>query len=89
MAPAYRRRWRRCCSCSRRPWPLRQPGETPTREQILETVAESTPHLTPDMILGLLAQRESARPEDAQVATGILERMTDETIASFVARSVD
>ena len=39
--------------------------ETPTREQILETVAESTPHLSPDMILGLMAQRESARPEDA------------------------
>ena len=62
--------------------------EAPTREQILETVAASSPHLSPDMMLGLMAQRESARPEDAQLATGILDRMTDETIASFVARSV-
>ena len=62
--------------------------QAPAREQILATVAESSPHLSPDMILGVMAQRDSARPDDSQLATGILDRMTDETIASFVARSV-
>ena len=36
-----------------------------SREQVLETVAESSPHLSPDMMLGLMAQRQSARPEDS------------------------
>ena len=40
------------------------------------------------MMLGLMAQRQSARPEDSELASGILDRMTEETIASFVARSV-
>jgi hypothetical protein len=62
--------------------------QAPSREEVLGTVAESTPHLSPDMILGLLAQRESPRPADSELATSILDRMTDETIASFVARSV-
>ena len=62
--------------------------QAPAREQILATVAESSPHLSPDMILGVMAQRDSARPDDSQLATGILDRMSDETIASFVARSV-
>jgi hypothetical protein len=62
--------------------------QTPTREEALGTVAESTPHLTPEMILGLLAQRDSQRPEDRELANGIVDRVTDSSIASFVAKSV-
>lgn len=62
--------------------------QAPTREQVLETVAESSAHLSPDVMLSLMAQRESPQPDDSQLATGILDRMTAEAIASFVARSV-
>lgn len=56
-------------------------------EQMVDTLAQSTGHFTPDMILGLLAHRES-RAEDAPLAGRIVEGMTDASIASFVARSV-
>jgi hypothetical protein len=59
-----------------------------TKEGVLQTIAASSAHLTPEMILALVAQRDSPRPDDAQLATGILDRMTDASIASFVARSV-
>jgi HEAT repeat protein len=62
--------------------------QVPTRDEVLETVAASSPHLSPNMILGLMGQRESAQSENSQLASSILDRMTDQTIASFVARSV-
>jgi hypothetical protein len=58
-----------------------------TPDRILDTVAEASPHFTPDMILGLLAHRGSGA-DGAALAGQIIDRMTDSSIASFVARSV-
>ena len=55
---------------------------------MLKTVAESTAQLTPDMILGLLTQRDSPQAEDRQLASAIVDQVTDSSIASFVAKSV-
>jgi len=57
-------------------------------EQVLDSIAASSPRLTPEMMLALLAQRSSPSAPGAQVATAVLERMTDGHIASFVANSV-
>jgi hypothetical protein len=54
----------------------------------LTNVARATPHLSPDMLIGLLTNRSAGRPEDAAIATGVVERIDDGTIASIVARSV-
>jgi HEAT repeat protein len=62
-------------------------GES-SRDQVLDTVAQASGHLTPDMILALIAQRDASRAEDGQLAASILDRMTDTSVASFVARSV-
>ena len=58
------------------------------RDEALTTVARATPHLSPDMLIGLLTNRMAARPEDAAIATGVVERIDDGTIAAIVARSV-
>jgi len=63
----------------------RTPGGT---DQALTTVARATPHLSPDMLIGLLTNRMAAKPEDAAIATGVVDRIDDGTIASIVARSV-
>jgi len=63
----------------------RTPGGT---GDALTTVARATPHLSPDMLIGLLTNRMAAKPEDAAIAQGVVERIDDGTIASIVARSV-
>lgn len=55
---------------------------------LLQTVADAGAQLTPDMLLAMLAQSRSGAPEEADLASGILTRMSDATVASFVARSV-
>jgi HEAT repeat protein len=57
-------------------------------ERVLNTMAASTSRLTPETLLGLLAARKAGTAEEAAVATSVIERMNDETIASFVANSV-
>ena len=57
-------------------------------EQALQTMAASMARLTPETLLGILAARRGENPEDAAVATSVVERMNDDTIASFVANSV-
>jgi uncharacterized tellurite resistance protein B-like protein len=59
-----------------------------SEEQALQTVAEASARLTPDMLLALLAERQSADPAQAQLASRVIERMGNETIATFVATSV-
>jgi hypothetical protein len=54
----------------------------------LTNVARATPHLSPDMLIGLLTNRSASKPEDAALATGVVDRIDDGTIASIVARSV-
>jgi hypothetical protein len=63
----------------------RTPGGT---DEALTNVARATPHLSPDMLIGLLTNRTAARPEDAAIAKGVVDRIDDGTIASIVARSV-
>jgi hypothetical protein len=57
-------------------------------EQALETIAASSAKLTPEMMLALLDQRTSPEPAEAAMANAVVDRMTDTTIASFVANSV-
>ena len=57
-------------------------------DNVLQTLADSSARLTPDMLLALLAQRQSPDPAAAQLANDVVERMSDNTIASFVAQSV-
>jgi hypothetical protein len=59
-----------------------------TTDSVLQTIADSSGRLTPEMLLAVLAQRKSADPEEASLATAVVDRMTDHTIASFVANSV-
>jgi hypothetical protein len=63
-------------------------GQGASREQILQTVAQAGARLSPDMLLALLAHRQSGDLGHAQLASGVLDRMSDGTIASFVANSV-
>ena len=57
-------------------------------EQALQTMAVSMAKLTPETLLGILAARHGGSPEDAAIASSVVERMNDDTIASFVANSV-
>jgi len=57
-------------------------------ERALQTMANSCGRLTPEMMMALLGSRQSASAHEAQMATAIMERMSDRTVASFVARSV-
>jgi hypothetical protein len=55
---------------------------------VLQTIADSSARLTPEMMLAVLAQRQSDHAERAALATAVVDRMSDHTIASFVANSV-
>lgn len=57
-------------------------------EAVLASIASSTARLTPEMLLAVLTASRAGSPEDAAMATAVLSRMTDDTIASFVANSV-
>lgn len=57
-------------------------------EHALQTIAASCAVLTPPMMLALLDQRRSGQPADAELATAVVERMAEETVASFMARAV-
>jgi hypothetical protein len=57
-------------------------------EQAQQTLADSCARLTPEMMLAMLGSRQSPNAADAQMANTLMERMSDQTVASFVARSV-
>src|SRR5688572_4947456 len=56
--------------------------------QALQTMADSCGRLTPEMMLAMLGSRQSSDAADAEMANALMERMSDQTVASFVARSV-
>jgi hypothetical protein len=58
------------------------------RETLLQTAAASAARLTPDMLLGLIAQARQAGAEDGAMVDDVLGRMSDQSIAGFVATSV-
>jgi hypothetical protein len=55
---------------------------------VLQTAAGAASKLTPDMMLGLIRQAQAPVREQAQVAAAVVNHITDDTIASFVANSV-
>ena len=55
---------------------------------VLQTAADATSHLTPEMLLSLIDHRRSPDAEQSQLAGAVVDRITDDTIASFVAGSV-
>jgi HEAT repeat protein len=55
-------------------------------EPVLGSMASATGRLSPEMIMGLLEQREV--DEGPQLMNAVVSRMTDGTIARFVARNV-
>jgi HEAT repeat protein len=57
-------------------------------DQAMQTMADSCARLTPEMMLAMLGSRQSSNADEAQMATSMMERMSDQTVASFVARSV-
>jgi hypothetical protein len=57
-------------------------------DRAFATIAASCASLTPDMMLALLERRASTNTDEADFVSNIVERMTDETMASFMARSV-
>ena len=63
----------------------RAQGDDPA--QVLDKAAQGLAGLTPDMVLALVKERKS--PERGDIASGLLERATDRSVAEFVARSVE
>ena len=57
------------------------------RDHVLETMGGAMDRLTPDMMLALLTARQSGGP-DAAIASSVIDGMSDDTVASFVANSV-
>ena len=64
-------------------WPKAQ-GE----DVVLQMAADSMSRLTPEMLLAVLRQRQSADREQAQIASAVIDRVTDDTAAEFVANSI-
>ena len=52
------------------------------RDDLLQTVAESTSRLTPDMLIGLIEQARAAEGQRSEVASEVVERIEDPTVAS-------
>lgn len=57
-------------------------------DAVLQTAADAMSRVTPDMLLAVLRQTMSPDPVQAQMATAVVNRLTDDTVASFVASSV-
>jgi hypothetical protein len=57
-------------------------------EPLLQTAAAAIAHLTPEMLLAVLAHRHDAANDSAAFLPAIVDRITDSTIASFVAGAV-
>ncbi|NOT26690.1 MAG: HEAT repeat domain-containing protein [Acidobacteria bacterium] len=58
------------------------------REDVLQNVAASTSWLTPDMLIGLIEKARAAEDQRSTLASEVVERIEEPTVASFVARSV-
>jgi hypothetical protein len=61
-------------------------GES-SKESVLQTVADSSARLTPDMLIAIIEQGR-AQDEQSEVAAAVIDRIGDDTAASFVARNV-
>ena len=54
---------------------------------VLQMTADGVSRLTPDMLLALVRHSQS-EGERAQIASAVIDRVTDETAASFVANAI-
>ncbi|MGH7338009.1 MAG: hypothetical protein ACREI7_10545, partial [Myxococcota bacterium] len=54
----------------------------------LKSIAQATSRLTPDMMLAMLSERDHGAEGDGPMVGQIVNRMTDRTIASFVAGNI-
>jgi hypothetical protein len=57
-------------------------------EKILQTVADSAPRLTPEMMVALVGEARAAGAGPKAAVDAVVDRMGDGAIASFVANSV-
>ena len=57
-------------------------------DAVLQTAADATSRLTPEMLLSLIDHMRSPEAEQSRLAGAVVDRITDDTIASFVAGSV-
>ncbi len=57
-------------------------------DRAIGTIAAACASLTPDTMLGILERRTGTNQEDASLVSTVVERMTDGTIATFMARAV-
>ena len=53
-----------------------------------ETIATSCARLSPDMMIAMLDRRQATNQEEADLVSTVANRMTDQAIASFMARAV-
>jgi len=53
-----------------------------------ETIATSCARLSPDMMIAMLERRQATNQEEADLVSSVANRMTDQAIASFMARAV-
>jgi hypothetical protein len=58
------------------------------KEGVLQTVANSASRLTPDMLIAVIEHARAPERAQSDVAAAVVERIGDNTIASFVAGSV-
>src|SRR5262245_37773722 len=54
-------------------------------ERAMQTMADACARLTPEMMLALLGERQTADATDAQMAAAIVDRVNEQCVASFVA----
>ena len=59
-----------------------------SKEGVLQTVARSSARLTPDMLIAVVEQARQSHGVQSDVAAAVVDRIGDNTIASFVAGNV-
>ena len=59
-----------------------------SKEGVLQTVADSSARLTPDMLIAIIEKAQAHQGQESDVAAAVVDRMGDNTIASFVAGNV-
>lgn len=57
-------------------------------ERAMQTMADACARLTPEMMMALLESRQSTDAGAAELATAIVDRVNEQCVASFVARSI-
>jgi hypothetical protein len=59
-----------------------------SKEGVLQTVADSSARLTPDMLIAIIERAQAHQGLESDLAAAVVDRMGDTTIVSFVAGNV-